>query len=258
LKGGWVPTFMAFSPQQPQSLKDFRFYDELAEEEISSVDGGLRKLPARVYAKHWREGRKNMTKAELYQYGFSFDTTHGIIHFNEPVFERDLGFLTKPAEVRIECSFNCGSAGVWHRLSTEQQLTTIETPTRVIQRPDIFLRVIQRYGEDGTLGPVIDNVGDAQTRLNYWHTAAANEYLLQSGGTINYKRLMQTIRLDGLTTQITWSGGGGREPNTTASQAQRHNRYVKPLDEYRDRLAAKQSQRKLDTIVARELGGVLV
>lgn len=257
LKGGMVPAFLFASTIQPLTLRDFRLYDELVDEDISSVDGGLRKLPARVFARHYREDKKVNAEFDLYQYGFSFDTQHGIIHFNDPVFIRTLGFLTEPAEVRIECSFNCAASGVWHRTNVTQLLGPSTTPTRVIQRPDIATRVVQRYGLNGQIGVTESNVSTVVERLTTYLDGAIGEYNQLDGGTLTYQRLMN-LPLDGLTTQITWSGGGGRAPSTTVSQAQRHNRYVTPQDEYRDRLAAKQTQRKLDSILAHEFGGVIV
>lgn len=258
LNGTMHPTFTEFSNLQPFTLRDYRLYDELVDEDISSVDGGLRKLPARVFARHYREDKKVNTELDLYQFGFSFDTQHGIIHFNDPVFIRTLGFLTEPAEVRIECSFNCGLNGIFHRLLATTTLGGVATPQRVIQRPEIQARVIQRYGLNGQIGSVEENVAGVTGHLAFFRDAAKKEYDQQNGGTLTYQKLMRTIQLDGLTTQITWSGGGGRPPTTTVSQAQRHNRILNSPDQYRERLVAKQSERKLQNILAHEFGGVIV
>ena len=70
--------------------------------------------------------------------------------------------------------------------------------------------------------------------------------------TVTYPGLV-AIAPDGLTQQVTWSGGGGRPATTTASQAQRHNRYIKPLDEYRDRLTTKRNEQLLTQLAAGQL-----
>jgi hypothetical protein len=84
-----------------------------------------------------------------------------------------------------------------------------------------------------------------------------NEYTLQDGGTVNYTKLMP-ITLDGLTIQVTWSASERSEARTTASQAQRHARVADTLDQVRDRLNAKRDAKRIDSILAHEIGGVLV
>jgi hypothetical protein len=145
-----------------------------------------------------------------------------------------------------------------HRLSLDQQFQlTPETPTRLIHRPDILFRSIQRYSSGGAAVLTEDNLVDANPRLQYWYDAAVKEYILQQGGTISYTRLMPIV-LDGQVIQVTWSASDRSHASTVASIAQRHNRYVPTLDQHRDRLKAKRNENNIDTILAHEFGGVLV
>lgn len=257
LSGGWVPTHMALSPLQPSSLRDYRLYASLVDEEISFDDGGLRQLPARVYAQYYRPTPKRLTRPEVYPYGFHLDTTQGIVRFNEPVF-RSVAGQAVPATVLLETGFNAGADGVMHRLSAERVLSA-SSVVHAIEQPSTSLRVRQRYSSlDGAGTPeAITNLADANAYLGHWLDSAEREYFSQEGGTLRYEQLVP-LKLDGKTLQVSWSGGGGRGPITVASQAQRHNRYVKPPDEYRDRLIAAKANRAIDQVVARELGGVLV
>lgn len=242
--GGWAVPLLSGTPLAPQSLKDFRLFDELADEEISTVDGGLRPLPSVVYARYFRENKAFPTSQIRYEHGFSFDTQHGILMFPEPLF---LLNPVRPAEVRLECAFHAGRDGLFHRHSVEATTgSSIVTPTRLIQQNDITARVVYRYSADNTF-TTSSNLTDTTSRLNYWKDAALAEYGLRNGGTVNYQKLM-AISPDGLTLQISWSGGRLRTPRTVVSQAQRHNRYVKPLNELRDRLIAKQNERLLQNL----------
>lgn len=246
LRGGWVPEGMAFSPLQPSSIRDFELFDELADEEISGRDGGLRRLPAVLYARYYRGINKQTPPSPIrYPGGFNLiDATHGIVQASEPLFINAIGGA-QPATVYYECSFHAGQDGVMHRLNLENQVQSSPvTPTRLISRPEILFRSIQRYSNITPL-TVEDNFADAHQRLQYWYDAALLDYPLQQGGTIHYAKLMP-ITLDGLTQQVTWSASNTDAARTTASQAQRHNRYIPTLDQQRDRLLAKQNEKTLD------------
>jgi hypothetical protein len=261
LRGGWVPSHMIFSPLQPSSIRDFKLLDELADEELSLADGGLRRLPAVAYVRAWSSIKQTPDVPIRYAGGFSLiDSTHGIIQFNDPLirFNAPISNAIVPATVWYECAFHCGQDGVMHRLRLDNQFQTFpKTPTRLIHRPDILFRVIQRYSSGGAAVLTEDNLPDATQRLQYWYDAATREYVLQQGGTVSYTKLMP-IALDGQVVQITWSASERSPAGTVASIAQRHNRYVPTSDQYRDRLRAKKNESRLDNIVAQELGGVLV
>lgn len=257
-QGGWVPPILVGSGSEPSSLRDFKLYSSLADEAIDAIDGGLRQLDAVAYVKSFAafEDLLKGNTSGRYTEGFSLDTTHGIVRFNEPQFQIDTNATIVAAEVRIECSFNCGKDGVMARTFLSQNTgTTWTTPPRVIQRPDIVPRIIYRYSGDAAFTRY-DNLVDINTKLEKYQTNAANEYTLQNGGTINYAQLM-AISPDGLTQQVSWSGGGGRPPRTVASQAQRHNRYIPSTDEYRARLEAKKAGLDLVKLTA-PLGGPAV
>lgn len=247
---GVVPPILAGMPMEPQSIKDLRLFPELAEEEISTADGGLRPLDAVVYARWARFDKPTPTSPIRYPDGFSFMgaggdvTSQNIVSFNQPLFLWGSGNTgSQPAEVLFECSFFAGATGVFHRrfVSTTTG-APVTTPTLNIQHPEVQARVIYRFLDDGNQSGIEDNLVDTDSRLNYWRDAAVAEYGLQQGGTINYTGLRNDISPDGLTQQITWSGGGSRPAATTVSQAQRHNRFVQPLEEYRDRLTVKRNE----------------
>lgn len=248
----------AFSPQaldgtdfEPQSLRDLQLFDELADEEIGK-DGGLRPLPAVVYARYWRDSKALPDDPFRYPDGFSFDSQHGIISFNEPlfIFSTTTAGQVEAATVRYECGFHAGKNGLFHRYGLESSTgASWTTPPRLVQRPEITARVIYRYNSTN-LATTTDNVSDTYSRLAYWGNAALAEYGQQDGGTINYQKLMP-ISPDGLTLQVSWSGGGNRRATTIVSQAQRHNRFVPPLQEYRDRLAGKRAEQLVQAMTAR-------
>jgi len=260
-----VPGYNDFphSPQfEPSSLKDFKITDELCDEEISTADGGLRRLPAVVYSKYWREGKKLMQHPIRYPGGFSFNTKHSILQFNDPLFQFEQGTnKVVQAFVYYECAFNAGSAGIMHRIKYENSTGAQQTPIKIIQRQEVLTRIIQRY--DSVFSPtnLENNFPDANQRLQYWYNAELTQYNQVDGGTLSYASLMR-IPLDGLTQQVTWSGGGRRAPVTIASQGQRHNRYIEPLDSYRDRLAAKRAEqiatRLAGEFAVRAIGGGVV
>ena len=240
--GQFVPPLLQGTEYEPESARDVRLFDYLVDEELSA-DGGLRPLSAIVYARWYRTTHATPANPIRYDSGFHFDSTHNILIFNEPLFLTSTQQQTRyePAVVRYECAFLAGKNGLFHRHLVEQSTgSNVSTPKRLIQRPDIRARVVYRYSTDNTF-TTEQNLADTTQRLNYWGNAAQDEYGLQNGGTVNYEQLIP-LSPDGLTQQITWSGGGRRPPRTTVSQAQRHNRFVPPLDEQRDRLAAKQAQ----------------
>jgi hypothetical protein len=243
--GNWTPNGISNVLLIPQSRKDFRFYTTLADEEISE-DGGLRPIPCSVYGR-WYDIEKSYLENAVpkwilgqdlitYTRGFNFDETTGIVTFSEPLVTYVLG-RSYSAEMRLVTSFNAGRDGVYDRIRPEYfSGTSWTSPPRLIQRPEIFNRVVSRYSADGAFSVENDSAA-VITKLAYWAIAASGEYDPQQGGTVRYARLI-AISPDGLTQQITWSGGGGRAPSTTVSQAQRHNRFVEPQDHFRERKQA--------------------
>lgn len=245
--GNWVPQGMNDANLAPQNRKDLKLYTVKAQEEISPADGGLRPLPMSIYGKwftiensfsetlieNWNRGEQ----LQEYSDGFQFDTTAGIVTFNEPLVLFQNGQVIAAA-IRLETSFNAGRDGVFDRVKKEYPLVTGWTsPARLIQRPEIYNRVIALYQSDVVVTLTTETT-ETLTRLDHWGQAALGEYGQQDGGTVRYSGLAQ-IAIDGLTQQITWSGGGGRPATTAVSQAQRHNRYVEPQNLVRDRLQAR-------------------
>lgn len=227
-----------------ESLRDFEFRDELADEEIGP-DGGLRPLPAVVYVSRWQSYKPvPATEPVRYTESFSFDSTLCIISFNEPLVRFANGDPI-PATVRFECAFHAKQqqlegAYTTHAVGPVATGSSVTTPDRWITRGDIQHRVIFRYASDTNI-TVDENTAAVDAKLQKWMDVALAEYGLQNGGTVRYQKLME-ISPDGLTQQVTWSGGGGRPATTIASQAQRHNRYITPPQEYRDRLSAKRAE----------------
>lgn len=239
-----VPPLLENTFQQPQSMRDLRLFDYLLDEELSTVDGGLRPLPAVVYARWVREDKPLLTSITKYPYGFGLDSEHNILHFGEPLFLPG----NIPAEVQFECSFHAGASGIFHRRSIEQPTTSqTVTPTHTIQRPELRGRVIYRSSSGGGIISIEDNLVDTDLKLYQFHDAELAGYALQQGGTLSYPKLLE-ISPDGLTQQVSWSGGGQRPATTTASQAQRHSRLLPSIDEQRERLANKRADQRLQRV----------
>jgi hypothetical protein len=272
LKGGWVPHHLqVFTQVRPQSIRDFQLFDELADEELSGLDGGLRRLPAVAYVRAWSKNHSIPSQPVRYNGSFSLiDSSRGIIQFDEPQFR--LSFIPiplppfqglvngiLPATVWFETSFHCGQDGVMYRLAyqpVEPLPAAVVTPTRIINRPEILFRSIQRYATNGTAIEHEDNFGEAQQRNAFWYDAAVSQYDLQQGGTVQYARLMP-ILLDGLTQQITWSASNTTAATTTVSQAQRHNRYVPGLEQQRDQLYITRLQATVEGAIKKIKGTTL-
>lgn len=251
--GGWSPPLLAGTDLQPATMKDLRFFNTLADYWLDEDgDGGIRPLEAVAYAKRFRDGTEQLKPTSdplKYPHGVYFDTVHGIIIFPEPVFQVESGVIT-PAEVRFECSFFAGKDGVFHRhkgFGVDRGTgSTIPTPIKVIQRPEIQRTVIYRYNNSDTLGSTDDNQSDCNNRLFYWEQSELASYGPQSGGSASYTYLVP-LSPDGLIQQVTWSGGlDGAQ--TVASAAQRHNRYVPALDNQRHGVRIPQVENKLAAI----------
>lgn len=246
----WVPELLQGTDLEPAKLQDLRLFDCLARFELTNEDDGtqsLRPYPAVVYARHFPTSRdlKQQTECELWPYGFSLDTLHGIVTFPECVFLMDTGEADE-AEVRLTCSFYAGKDGVFHRHFVESDTgSSVSTPTLVITRPEIQRRIIYHYDNAGALaGSPTDNEDDCNARLNYWLSHTLAQYGSQDGGTANYEALVP-LSPDGLIQQITWSGGTDAGPRTIASAAQRHNRYTAPLDKQKNEFIIPKNNDKL-------------
>lgn len=245
--GGWEVPLILNDNLVPQRRKDLQFFNQLVDEEIGD-DGGLRPAEPVAYVKSFAalEDRRQGEESTRYTEGFQFDTARGIIQFNEPQLRFGDDDSAAEADVRFECAFYAGRDGVFDRWETTYELSQVETPPRIVHRPEIQARIILRYSDEINF-KIEDTIPDTNQRLGHWGNAALAEYAIRNGGTANYWRLMR-IPVDGLTQQVTWSGGGGRPPRTVASQAQRHNRYVPSLNEYRDRLASHKSRKVITEI----------
>lgn len=259
---GCAPPLTDVTFLTPADFRDLRFFNELAEEQISTgagpQQGGLVPMESRVYARWERLGKLTPPQVTLYPDGFSFDETNWIVQFGEPLFLFSGSGVCQPATVQFECSFFAGAMGIHHRRSvivgTNQPPTT--TPMRLEQRPDIQARVIYRFDSAANQTGVEDNLAVVDSQLNYWKDAYLAEYGLQDGATVTYNKLVR-IAPDGLTQQITWSGGAGRPAATIASQAQRHNRFIQPVDTYRDRLRAKKIEQQLTLLAAAKAASLI-
>jgi hypothetical protein len=138
---------------------------------------------------------------------------------------------------------------VMHHIYFEaENQPTPTTPTRIINRPEVLFYAIQRYASDGSAISNEDNLDDAQERIQIWQSAAIGEYGPLNGGTVTYDGLMP-ITLDGLLQQITWSASNTTPATTTASQAQRHNRYIPGLEKQRDDLYVKRLQATVEKAI---------
>lgn len=252
--GGWKVPLLDGDELEPQSLRDFVLFGHKADEEISAEDGGIRQLPAAVYVNHAQMLFKIPVLPVLvrrHAYDARFDPQHGIVWFNEPTFQADAtGFIS--ATVRVECAFHAGQDGVLHRhvIGTNTGVAWT-TPTHYIQRPEIHRTVIYRYTTD-FVASTYDDEAAATGLLNPWLESAQSELNLQQGGTVRYDQLIP-IAPDGLTQQITWSGGGTEPATTTVSQGQRHNRLIPPPDRDRERREAIETRKRTITI-ERQLG----
>jgi hypothetical protein len=260
LQGGWITSSdVDVNLYRPSSIRDFQLSDELADEEMSGQDGGLRRLPAVAYTRAWSKDKSVPSEPTRYPGGFSIvDSSRGIIQFDEPQFRLanlglpfpfNLSFGVIPATVWFETSFHCGKDGRMHRTSfTGQIQLTPVTPGRVVVRPEILYRVTTRYDKDGAKLDREDNYNEVRERLELWHSYTIGEYGPLDGGTVTYDGLMP-IKLDGLMQQVTWSASNTTAATTTASQAQRHNRYIPGLEKQRDDLYIKRLQATLDGVL---------
>jgi hypothetical protein len=239
-----VPDLILPAHLQPQNRGDIQFMTTLADEELVAASNTIEKKQAVVYAKYYTL-KKPFPKPELIRYsdGFSFDTTTGVVHFNEPLF-LFVGGVYAPAQVRYETAFIAARDGKPYRMFEFYPTgSPIVTPWLSVTRKDLTKKVIYR---DPLGGFVETNAAEIQQELEHCRDTILATYGLQNGGTVNYQKLIP-ISPDGLTQQITWSGGGQRPPRTVASQAQRHNRYIASPKELRERrndqllIAAQQS-----------------
>lgn len=256
--GNWALPHLHDAALMPQSRKDLQLFTTKVDEEISPADGGLRPLPATLYGKWYKiesEFIESLVAAfqrgeQLQEYteGFQFDATTGVLTLNEPAVLFQNGQAV-PAEFRFETSCIAGRNGVYDRVKVERSLTPgWSTPPRLIQRTDLASRVVMRYAADGTVSNVENDGSNTAAQLRVWLNVAAAEYQHQSGATVRYSEI-RPFSPDGLIQQISWSGGGGRPPSTTVSQAQRHNRFVEPPNEYRQRLLAKRLQQVNQSVI---------
>jgi hypothetical protein len=244
--GGWSPPLLRGTIFEPQSLRDLKLFSELAETEIGP-DGGIRQLPAAVYAKHFRlEFKWPDSAIRRYDEVFGFDTETGIIHFHEPMLGLpEVGKTSIAATVQIKCSFEAGAIGVKHRLSRERATGAAWSSPTELSIQDLDQTPYFIYDETGKLSK--DNHQTVETKLDSLLDKRLQEFRTIPGGTVTYEFLMP-IAPDGLTQQVTWSGGAGRPATTTASQGQRHNRFLDSLKERRRKAEADEAAKQIKAI----------
>lgn len=232
---------------------DIFFQDRLAEDELDPVTGGLRPVPSVVYARYARLDRRLPDAPVRYEHGFSFDPETRILSFSEPLFiYGGATAWSQPAAVYFETSFFAG----WQAVPERHQIDVSVDPsskghtTTVVE--SVQRRIVYYSNTTGNIFGKSDNKTEVETKLKYYLDAEVAEFQLVNGGTITYNGLLP-LSPDGNTMQITWSGGGGRPATTTVSQAQRHNRYIPPLDEYREKLAVKRMEAVTNQLVVGQL-----
>jgi hypothetical protein len=232
----WTPLGYNNPQQQPQKMKDLKFYNVLVDQQWvnnDQNDGGLRPKHSKAYVKYWDMLLHQTQKHELYTKPCRFDTERCIVTFDEAIWllvgdEHTGG--AGPADVLFETSFNAGYNGILDRVFVETDFNEVEydTPDHLVYRKDVKSTAINRYTDldDEHAGASLEtNLADVNLQLEHWTDAEVSTFVEQPGASANYKLLMPFV-LDGCIHQITWSGGGTREAETTVSIAHPHNRYV--------------------------------
>jgi hypothetical protein len=251
---GVVPPRLAnWEDFKPEDIRDLQLMDVLAEEDIDPVDNGLRSLPAIVHARWERFDKPTPAVVQRYPHQFSFSSSsgatfsHNILTFSEPMvlFSGGVGSEHGAAQVQYECAFHAGWQGKpWRELHFTEVDQAAKISYAKFRHSDLIPRIIYRFDSDANQIGSEGNEPYIDQRLGFWGDIHAAQYSLKQGGTILYEKLIP-ISPDGLTRQITWSGGGGRPATTRVSQAQQHNRLFPTFDEYRERLTLKRIGQKL-------------
>ena len=166
------------------------------------------------------------------------DGNTGIVYFNQPMFYWGIGNEVLAAKLDLRTSFAVNKDGILIRheefRSMVQPGEELGTGPFLIRRPDTVRKVVERLA-----AVFSDNGPDIKKEADYYidqwkRTLESNTALSRI-----YSRIIQWS-VDGLTMQITWSGGAGRPATTQISQGSEHNPYV---PSYRKKVAEIENQR---------------
>ena len=178
---------------------------------------------------------------------FQIDQRLGVIHFDEPVVDRDESGDQKAkfSDLKLTAAFSlCGeTTREPHRYTRQRSVsgTSTATPVRVIQRSEIVQTVVVDYDASGDPSGTTDNITSDQLdeQADYYLDAAEAEYAADEAGDLTYAGLL-AISPDGALQQISWKVGLSGA-TTQISRNSEHSLIVPP---YRRRLEKEAVQRE--------------
>lgn len=247
VEGGWSPIVLQGTSYRPSKLEDLELLEERAEQIVGN-DGIKRSAPTQYRANYWdEESGGNKSGYPILSRGASLDTKQGIVTTSDPLFFYETaanGLRYWPAQLRVETGFHAGRDGVMAAQGYTHDLNSdTHTGPHVIERPEIQRRVVQKYGNANQPSIASDTESQVNAELQHYAEREAEKFALTTSTTRCYEEIRNDIPIDGLTSQITWSGGGGRGGQTTVSVGRGHNPWIPSI-------ADMHRKRKLDKIDA--------
>jgi len=209
-----------FLPFGQTKLTTFIDKDGEEKEELYSVQGSYA-LPEQqaVFT-----GLDNVEGKPVPNAWHRLDGKTGIVYFNQQMFFWGTGNLVNPAALTFTTSFAVNKDGVIVRHEEFRPMVApgeeLGTGPFLLRRGDTVRKVIE---VDHAI--VSDNKDDIKLEADYYIDQWKRTLESNTAQSRTYSRVVQWS-IDGLNTQITWSGGAGRPATTQISQNAEHNPYV--------------------------------
>lgn len=236
-------------------------FEKLAETQLKG--GAYHHPPVRVYGKETSSPgfgvRLTSTIDSLLTVPFTYDRFRGLIHFDQPVFLENFNDPDNeilPAELYLECAFRIRDFVNRQFVSYVNSVGVNGSGfgTHAESVPEVNAISITAYGSNQSVSSVATNSAALNTYASAFRAAIVGSYQTQSRSMVWYNKPMNSIRLDGLTSQIRHviSDGTDGEPGhyTAVSQGFEFDSFVRsgPVKQ-RDRFLVESQKQEIPTRV---------
>jgi len=242
----WLAAAEVGKPGKPYVAASYTLLP-LEEEQVQtyvSADATLRRLPAICYGVYndRRGAQTNTPPGTPYEGGFQVDGRHGLVKFDQPVWQylpdplNNGKFVYRPAWLALRTAFQIRDLTTGAYVRYERTFFFADqsgTGAKPLHHPEIQSEYYPTYDAKGNVQKVNNNESLVGAECDYYIGAEAAQYLSQAvPQEITYAGLIP-ISTDGAIQQVTWSVSNTSGATTHVCRNDEFHPYVPPFRERR-------------------------
>lgn len=234
-------------------------FQKLLEVQQTGTEGKVQHPNIRLYGAH--TSQKLWVGREITGIGweifevYEFDAYRGMINFERPVYQ-DLTTVEQilPAELyleaafRIRDSFNRQFVSYVHTIPIDNFGAGVHT----YEEPGVIATTIVKYDDSHNVTEILSNQEDVDAYAQTIHAATAGSYIHKAEKMAWYNRIMDEIKLDGLTSQVQHIITDGTDPGAAGHMTRAAQNME--FDVFLRSTAERQESRYVSDVAKRDIG----